>query len=207
MKKRQSYWKYLMLMGLLGVLVSGCQTADERENYSGEQEGIQEQLANEKEKNAKLQEELEQEKQKYEDLNRETYGPEKQALYQAIDETFSLICDYDTTKREDSVANRKKKLEQWVTSTGINDLFPNDADQGEYSVETRSYLSEEPEVYLMTDMRKVTNGKLLALVMVRFEFSVAGSDAQKGHALYKVIFDRKERKLADLDNLGDIDVY
>lgn len=139
----------------------------------------------------------------YEELYTEKNGTANDALLKTTSELFTTVFSYRSEKEEDSVANRKKRGEEYATNQALNGVFPKDATDAVASVSTVSKLTEEPEVYIMSSNDK----EIKALVVLSYSVSIAGSEAQKGTFMYKISFNPQQNKITSTKNLGELNLF
>ncbi|WP_427814947.1 hypothetical protein ACQKTA_13450 (plasmid) [Enterococcus sp. 22-H-5-01] len=135
----------------------------------------------------------------YNKLNKEKNGAADEALNKATQELFESVYNYDTSKKEDSVANRKEKAKEVATSEVLDTLFSKDADKLTPSVSTVSKLDHAPEVYRMSS----DSERLTALVLINYSFNISGYKNQNNQFLYKISFEPEQKKITSIDMLTD----
>ncbi|HCR4110298.1 TPA: hypothetical protein OOF76_003360, partial [Enterococcus faecalis] len=87
---------------------------------------------------------------KIEQLLDEKEDPVNEPLTKAVNALFSLVFDYDSSNKEQTVAKRKEKATVYATEQGLSGVFPRDADKVVPSVVTVSQLDKAPEIYRTT---------------------------------------------------------
>ena len=87
---------------------------------------------------------------KIEQLLDEKEDPVNEPLTKAVNALFSLLFDYDSSNKEQTVAKRKEKATVYATEQGLSGVFPRDADKVVPSVVTVSQLDKAPEIYRTT---------------------------------------------------------
>ncbi|EKZ0227679.1 hypothetical protein ACK4B4_14215, partial [Enterococcus faecalis] len=116
------------------------------------------QIKNQKEKEQQvLKKTLEEKNGQLNDLSRkieqlldEKEDPVNEPLTKAVNALFSLLFDYDSSNKEQTVAKRKEKATVYATEQGLSGVFPRDADKVVPSVVTVSQLDKAPEIYRTT---------------------------------------------------------
>lgn len=167
------------------------------------------QIKNQKEKEQQvLKKTLEEKNGQLNDLSRkieqlldEKEDPVNEPLTKAVNALFSLVFDYDSSNKEQTVAKRKEKATVYATEQGLSGVFPRDADKVVPSVVTVSQLDKAPEIYRAT--QKDTEKEKTALVRLEYSVRIAGSQAQRGNFIYKVTFNEESKKFTNIENLGE----
>lgn len=137
--------------------------------------------------------------------NQEKNGQANERLLKASKELFSYVSNYDTAKKEDSIANCKKKAEKLTNVSALEAIFPKDADEGVSTVTAVSQIEGNggaPEVYLLSSDSK----EVQALVIVKYGVSIAGSEKIIGTNMYRVKFDQPTKKFVSIENLGEVNL-
>lgn len=138
---------------------------------------------------------------KIEQLLDEKEDPVNEPLTKAVNALFSLLFDYDSSNKEQTVAKRKEKATVYATEQGLSGVFPRDADKVVPSVVTVSQLDKAPEIYRTT--QKDTGKEKTALVRLEYSVRIAGSQTQRGNFIYKVTFNEESKKFTTIENLGE----
>lgn len=167
------------------------------------------QIKNQKEKEQQvLKKTLEEKNGQLNDLSRkieqlldEKEDPVNEPLTKAVNALFSLLFDYDSSNKEQTVAKRKDKATVYATEQGLSGVFPRDADKVVPSVVTVSQLDKAPEIYRTT--QKDTGKEKTALVRLEYSVRIAGSQTQRGNFIYKVTFNEESKKFTTIENLGE----
>lgn len=168
-------------------------------------ETIQSELTKFKGESIRLENEVSQLTGDYDQLYKEKNGQANEKLLSVANELFSYLYDYDTSKKNDSIADRKKKAAKLTTESALNTLFPRDADQGAYTVTSVSKIEGnegKPEVYLMSSDDK----EIQALILVTYSVSIAGSEKIDGSNMFKAKFNPKNQEFIEMKNLGQISI-
>lgn len=138
---------------------------------------------------------------KVDQLLEEKKDPVNEPLTVAVNELFSFVFDYDSSKEEQTIAKRKEKATVYATEEGLSGLFPKDADKATSTVATVSRLEKAPEIYRSTQEDK--GKEKTALVRLDYSVRIAGSQAQRGNFIYRVVFDEQSKKFTAIENLGE----
>lgn len=195
--KERKRWVIILLVGL--VLSSNLFWVMDRQKDQKKMDTLQTELT--KVKGNSLH--LEKLSSEYDQLYQEKNGQAKEHLLAAANELFSYTSEYDTSKKGDSIANRKKKAEKLTTKAALETLFPKDADKGVSTITSVSRIEGnegKPEVYLMSSDEK----EVKALVLVQYSISIAGSEKIEGSSMYKTTFDPRTQLFTEIKNLGEV---
>lgn len=191
-----------MLPIAIGFLVGYISSPNSSENDSKKIEALQKENKRLKEKESEAEEATDQLAQQVDTLYTEKNGTANDSLTTATKELFSTVFDYCTEREEDNVKARKDKALKLGTKKAVEGLFPKDAASSKPSVKTTSHLKGDPEVYLMPSNDK----QLIALVVVHYAVSIAGSEDQPGTFMYKVKFDSTENQFTSVENAGVVNI-
>lgn len=164
---------------------------------------LQTELTKVKGESLNLENESEKLSSDYDQLYKEKNGQAKKNLLEAANKLFSYTSEYDTAKKEDSIASRKKKAEKLTTNAALDTLFPKDADKGVSTITSVSKIEGndgKPEVYLMSSDEK----EVKALILVQYSVSIAGSEKIEGSTMYKTTFDPRIQQFTEIKNLGEV---
>ena len=112
---------------------------------------------------------------------------------------FSLLFDYDSSNKEQTVAKRKEKATVYATEQGLSGVFPRDADKVVPSVVTVSQIRHLKFI----EPHKRIQEKKTALVRLEYSVRIAGSQTQRGNFIYKVTFNEESKKFTTIENLGE----
>lgn len=199
--KERKKWTTILLVGL--ILLSNLFWYTECQKDQEKIDSLQTELTKVKGESLHLENVSKKLSSDYDQLYKEKNGQAKENLLAAANELFSYTSDYDTRKKEDSIANRKKKAEKLTTDAALETLFPKDADKGVSTITSVSKIEGhggKPEVYLMSSDEK----EVKALVLVQYSISIAGSDKIEGSTMYKTTFDSRTQQFTEIKNLGEV---
>lgn len=194
-------WVIILLVGL--VLSSNLFWVMDRQKDQKKMDTLQTELTKVKGNSLHLENEVEKLSSEYDQLYQEKNGQAKEHLLAVANELFSYTSEYDTSKKEDSIANRKKKAEKLTTKAALETLFPKDADKGVSTITSVSRIEGnegKPEVYLMSSDEK----EVKALILVQYSISIAGSEKIEGSSMYKTTFDPRTQLFTEIKNLGEV---
>lgn len=199
--KERKRWIIILLVGL--VLSSNLFWVMDRQKDQKKMDTLQTELTKVKGNSLHLENEVEKLSSEYDQLYQEKNGQAKEHLLAAANELFSYTSKYDTSKKEDSIANRKKKAEKLTTKAALETLFPKDAHKGVSTITSVSRIEGnegKPEVYLMSSDEK----DVKALILVKYSISIAGSEKIEGSSMYKTTFDPRTQLFTEIKNLGEV---
>lgn len=191
--------KILCPVLLVILVLGGFWVVSERQEQGREIQRYQQELAKQKETLVENEQRLEKFSKQTETAPKETNN---EGLITATSHLFSAVFDYHSDREKESVKARKEQASAYANQQALNGLFPKDADTITPSVTTVSRLEREPEVYVMASEKQ----EIKALVMVEYSVTIAGSNAQKGTFMYKVLFDPTAKQFTSVKNLGEIHV-
>lgn len=100
-------WVIILLVGL--VLSSNLFWVMDRQKDQKKMDTLQTELTKVKGNSLHLENEVEKLSSEYDQLYQEKNGQAKEHLLAVANELFSYTSEYDTSKKEDSIANRKRK--------------------------------------------------------------------------------------------------
>ena len=201
MKKERKRGLIFLLVGV--VLLSNLFWYKEHQKGQKKMASLQTEVTKVAGEALQLESESEKLSREYDQLYKEKNGQAKEDLLAAANELFAYISEYDTSKKEDSIANRKRKAEKLATRAAIETLFPKDADKGVSTVTSVSKIEGndgKPEVYLMSSDER----EIQALVLVQYSISIAGSDKIEGSTMYKTTFDPPTKQFTEIKNLDEV---
>lgn len=199
--KERKRWVIILLVGL--VLSSNLFWIMDRQKGQKKMDTLQTELTKVKGNSLHLENEVEKLSTEYDQLYQEKNGQANEHLLAAANELFSYTSEYDTSKKEDSIANRKKKAEKLTTRAALETLFPKDTDKGVSTITSVSKIEGnegKPEVYLMSSDEK----EVKALILVQYSISIAGSEKIEGSSMYKTTFDPRTQLFTEIKNLGEV---
>lgn len=159
---------------------------------------VKKQKANESE----AREETNQLSKEVESIRTEKKETVNDQLTSAANDLFFTVFTYDTEIKDDSISKRKERAKKYANDQALNGLFPVDADQNNYTVQTSSKLKGSPELYIEPSNDK----EITALVIVHYAISIAGSDDQKGTFMYKVQYSTTNKQFTSIKNVGEITI-
>lgn len=180
---------FLIIFSLINAKISSIKITE-----------MNEKLQAHKKNEVELNEELAALTVNYEDLFKEKNSYANDVLVEKANDLFSLVFEYDSSKKEDSIAKRKQAAAKIATDAAVNELFPADAAEGGSSVNTVSKLKKEPEVFVSAH----SDDNISALVMIEYSVSIADSEDLSGNLMYKVSYNNLEKKITAIVNIGEV---
>lgn len=191
--------KIFLFASLLLIITAVILAYSDKQKSTEKIETLQNQLLEKKEEQAAQNKNLDRLSKRYNDLYKQKNGTAKENLLKATNDLFSIVYEYNTSRKEDSVKSRKDKAVKIADEGALKDLFPSNADEVTPSVTTVSKLTGDPEVY----MKSSDSNQLSALVLVSYENTIAGGEALKGNYLYKVEYNQFQNKFTSVKGVTE----
>ena len=185
--------KIFLFASFLLIITAVFWAYSDKQKSTEKIETLQNQLLEKKEEQTAQNKNLDRLSKRYNDLYKQKNGTAKENLLKATNDLFSIVYEYNTSRKEDSVKSRKDKAVKIADEGALKDLFPSNADEVTPSVTTVSKLTGDPEVYM----------KLSALVLVSYENTIAGGEALKGNYLYKVEYNQFQNKFTSVKGVTE----
>lgn len=191
--------KIMLLFGAVFFVFAFAWNKDRQKNEN-KISTLETTISQQKQEKNELTGEIDRLTKEYDSLYKEKNGLANDRLLIATNKLFSAVSEYDTSKEQDSILERKNRAAEVADATALEGIFPKDADKGAATVTTISKLEKTPEVYLLSSDDK----EVRALVWTDYSISIADSEKQKGTNLYKVTFNQLTQKFVSIENLGSV---
>lgn len=191
--------KISLLFGVV-IFIFAFTWNNDRQKNENKINALEKTISQQKKEKEELTGQIDQLTKEYDSLYKEKNGLANDRLLTATNKLFSAVSEYDTSKEQDSIHERKNRAAEVADATALEGIFPKDADKGAATVTTISKLEKTPEVYLLSSDDK----EVRALVWTDYSVSIAGSEKQEGTNLYKVAFNQLTQKFVSIENLGSV---
>ncbi len=129
----------------------------------------------------------------------EKEDPVNEPLTKAVNALFSLLFDYDSSNKEQTVAKRKEKATVYATEQGLSGYLPRDADKVVPSVVTVSQLDKAPEIYRT---KKRYGKRKNSIGPTRIFSSNRRKQANVAILFIRVTFNEESKKFTTIESLG-----